>query len=412
MPASTFCLALAALVILPAGQLAAQTSEVLYDQRAVPSTEHFPSQQFQGAQADFSSQGADDFVVPDGGMWSVTQVTALGVYRDGLGAAASVRLFVYADDGGRPGAELLRYTGLPVQNDAGGDLTVALAPSAVLAAGTYWLSFVVVMGGSGIRQWLWTKQATETPIGAEMHWRNPGDGFGLDCTDWQPLTTGCGDDGGLDTSFRLGGRVSDAFVSFTPAVVTDTLPALLGSGTQTVTLANDTDQPVSFSFPIFVGGIVADVSPSEGVIPAEGTADVALTFTSDGLGPGVYRDTLEVTTDLGPEGSTFELPVALTVEGGTGTEGEGAAPAFALRRNYPNPFASHTTVEMLLPEAGALTVEVYDTLGRRAAVLLDEVRPAGQHLLRWDAGAMASGVYVVRAWSGTASASLPVVLAR
>jgi hypothetical protein len=41
-------------------------------------------------------------------------------------------------------------------------------------------------------------------------------------------------------------------------------------------------------------------------------------------------------------------------------------------------------------------LRVYDVTGRRVATLVDEVRPAGDHVATWHAGGLASGVYFYR----------------
>jgi hypothetical protein len=49
-----------------------------------------------------------------------------------------------------------------------------------------------------------------------------------------------------------------------------------------------------------------------------------------------------------------------------------------------------------LPEAGHAVVEVFDVAGRRSSKVLDAVMPAGPGEIDWRAGALASGVYLVR----------------
>lgn len=71
---------------------------------------------------------------------------------------------------------------------------------------------------------------------------------------------------------------------------------------------------------------------------------------------------------------------------------------YALAGVYPNPLRQpSTTVRYALPEAAAVTVEVYDLLGRSVAVLAqDETRPAGYHEARLAASGLARGLYLVR----------------
>ncbi len=75
--------------------------------------------------------------------------------------------------------------------------------------------------------------------------------------------------------------------------------------------------------------------------------------------------------------------------------------SFVLMQNYPNPFNPSTTIRYDLPAQSAVTITVYDILGRAVRRLVQEVQPAGAHALLWrgdnDAGGtVASGVYFYR----------------
>jgi len=74
---------------------------------------------------------------------------------------------------------------------------------------------------------------------------------------------------------------------------------------------------------------------------------------------------------------------------------------YALAQNYPNPFNPMTQIEFALPRAGAVRLEVINTLGQTVATLLDADRPAGTHIVQWygvdDSGnEVASGIYFYR----------------
>ena len=81
-----------------------------------------------------------------------------------------------------------------------------------------------------------------------------------------------------------------------------------------------------------------------------------------------------------------------------------------LLSNYPNPFNSSTTIEYSLREAGHVTIEIYDLLGRRVETLVDEEQEAGQHRVIWDAGEHTSGVYFHRIVAGEVSETKRMVL--
>lgn len=75
---------------------------------------------------------------------------------------------------------------------------------------------------------------------------------------------------------------------------------------------------------------------------------------------------------------------------------------FRLDQNYPNPFNPSTSITFNLPKAVDVNLTVYNMLGQRIAVLVNnELRSVGQHTVQWDgrdASGMqaASGLYVYR----------------
>lgn len=76
--------------------------------------------------------------------------------------------------------------------------------------------------------------------------------------------------------------------------------------------------------------------------------------------------------------------------------------AITLAQNYPNPFNPSTSIRFTLPEAQRVTLRVFDVLGRQVASLLsDKSLGAGTHTVRFDAGGLASGVYLYRLESGS-----------
>ena len=70
---------------------------------------------------------------------------------------------------------------------------------------------------------------------------------------------------------------------------------------------------------------------------------------------------------------------------------------FALSANYPNPFNPVTSVPFALPESAEVRIEVFDIAGRRVATLVNRRYEAGSHQVSFDAGQLASGVYLIRA---------------
>ncbi len=77
-------------------------------------------------------------------------------------------------------------------------------------------------------------------------------------------------------------------------------------------------------------------------------------------------------------------------------EGEELPTEVSLSQNYPNPFNPRTTIEYALPEAGDVSLIVYDMLGREVTTLLEGPQAAGRHTVNFDANHLSNGTYVYR----------------
>jgi hypothetical protein len=73
---------------------------------------------------------------------------------------------------------------------------------------------------------------------------------------------------------------------------------------------------------------------------------------------------------------------------------------YALSQNFPNPFNPVTTIYYTLPRAGYVLLDVFDITGQKVCVLVDEAQAAGQYHITYNAGDLASGVYIIRLKSG------------
>ncbi len=79
---------------------------------------------------------------------------------------------------------------------------------------------------------------------------------------------------------------------------------------------------------------------------------------------------------------------------------------FDLRQNYPNPFNPTTIIQYALPKASQVKIEIYNILGQRVRILVDEQQTPGYKVIDWDgkddAGIeVSSGVYFYRIEAGS-----------
>jgi hypothetical protein len=78
----------------------------------------------------------------------------------------------------------------------------------------------------------------------------------------------------------------------------------------------------------------------------------------------------------------------------------GLPSVYLLEQNYPNPFNPSTTIRYGLPGRAHVTLAVYNTIGQRVVMLVDQEQDGGFHEMRFEGNAFASGVYFYRLQSG------------
>jgi hypothetical protein len=97
-----------------------------------------------------------------------------------------------------------------------------------------------------------------------------------------------------------------------------------------------------------------------------------------GTGNGVYI--CDLTTGVEPEAPLPQTPI--------------------LNQNYPNPFNASTRISMWLPDSRAVTLKVYDLLGRHVQTLVDGETLEGSYTVTFDGTDLPSGIYFYRLQAG------------
>jgi poly(3-hydroxybutyrate) depolymerase len=157
-------------------------------------------------------------------------------------------------------------------------------------------------------------------------------------------------------------------------------------------------------------GVIFDDEDDDG-LPGDGDVLYLLEEDADGTSQPAWRFTFEATptTTLPEPGDTFTFVPLRSLSAADVFEfdavpvaTESAPTEFAdALGSYPNPFSDEVTVVFDLGAPSEATLEVFDVLGRRVAVVAEGVREAGTHEVRWAGGGasgsrLASGLYVLR----------------
>jgi hypothetical protein len=85
-------------------------------------------------------------------------------------------------------------------------------------------------------------------------------------------------------------------------------------------------------------------------------------------------------------------------------------PEYELAQNYPNPFNASTQIQFSLKTDGAVSLRVYDILGRETITLVDAWLPLGRHTVTFDASRLSSGTYIYVMTAGGVRISKKLVL--
>jgi hypothetical protein len=112
----------------------------------------------------------------------------------------------------------------------------------------------------------------------------------------------------------------------------------------------------------------------------------------------------------------YEAAVALakvTPVVGVTERDQGRLPGgFRLEQNYPNPFNPNSDIRYQISEFSYVRLVVYDVLGREVMTLVNETKPAGNYMVRFDGSAVASGVYLYRLRTAAGTDTKKMLLVR
>lgn len=118
-----------------------------------------------------------------------------------------------------------------------------------------------------------------------------------------------------------------------------------------------------------------------------------------------YGDT-QTASDHLPHVADFTFKAATGISEHTVPDG------YFLGQNYPNPFNPVTSISFAVPETTALTITVYDMLGRKVQEVLDSTKTAGYYTVRMNGSALSTGVYYYTLHTGSFTQTRRMILIR
>jgi hypothetical protein len=147
----------------------------------------------------------------------------------------------------------------------------------------------------------------------------------------------------------------------------------LPPGTQVISTTSWLDNPVTVSYPIGAGEVIAS-----GILGEYFIMGTTCWMTND-QPRLLWQAIAQYCIDTCIPGGTAEI-----VDQPLG---------FSLADNYPNPFNPLTTIEFNMTETGQANLSVYDLSGQLVETLIDGLVNSGVHSVAFDARDLSSGVY-------------------
>ncbi|MEO0293934.1 MAG: malectin domain-containing carbohydrate-binding protein [candidate division WOR-3 bacterium] len=83
---------------------------------------------------------------------------------------------------------------------------------------------------------------------------------------------------------------------------------------------------------------------------------------------------------------------------------------YFIKQNYPNPFNSITNIDFGLPEETQVKITIYNLIGEKLAIILDEKKEAGYHSITFSGANLPKGVYFYKIEANNFSQTKKLIL--
>jgi len=78
--------------------------------------------------------------------------------------------------------------------------------------------------------------------------------------------------------------------------------------------------------------------------------------------------------------------------------------------NYPNPFNPSTIIKYSLKDDGKVSLKIFNSLGEEVRTLVNEIKPAGNYEVEFNASELPSGIYIYSIQAGEFISSKKMIL--
>jgi Leucine-rich repeat (LRR) protein len=200
---------------------------------------------------------------------------------------------------------------------------------------------------------------------------------------------------GNESGFSMEVQATPVYIDSIPPAAPQNLSGVSGDGSVALTW-HSVDDTGSIYYRVYMDTTANPLSVIDSTI---GYADTSLTIT--GLRNNTTYYCRLTAVDHHNNESTFSNEIQVTPEPSyVGDDAMTVPKQFDLYQNHPNPFNPQTTIGFALPRASHVRLEVFDLLGRKVAVWLDEFRIAGHHSIVVHGNNLSSGIYYYRITTG------------
>ena len=102
----------------------------------------------------------------------------------------------------------------------------------------------------------------------------------------------------------------------------------------------------------------------------------------------------------------------VSVEPATGVVDEDSSvpTVYSLSQNYPNPFNPSTIINFSIINNEHVYLKIYNSIGQEITTLVNDILPAGDYSIKWNAENLASGIYFYTLTTGNFKAAKKLIL--